>query len=197
MNLLHEFFNHASDANEYLTASQQEKLEAEFQNWMLSKKPEVKKDEVKGVTVDEATIAHNITTRILNEYRKHSKTLKKDEWAKIAGNKLVADLQHSGLLQPTPGSANPINPGNSITITDSATGRVLYFGDSSNVPIEGINFTATPGQGEWIECDKLDATHVVIDYESYIRNSKIGSNIIKAGVCVRRIPQPPANKKGE
>ena len=32
-NLLHEFFNSQSDANEFLTASQQDKLEKEFGEW--------------------------------------------------------------------------------------------------------------------------------------------------------------------
>lgn len=33
-NLLHEFFNSKSDANKYLSATQQEELEQEFQNWI-------------------------------------------------------------------------------------------------------------------------------------------------------------------
>lgn len=33
MNLLHEFFNHKSDANKYLDATQQEDLEKDFEKW--------------------------------------------------------------------------------------------------------------------------------------------------------------------
>ena len=33
-NLLHEFFNHKSDANKYLTANQQEDLENDFYEWI-------------------------------------------------------------------------------------------------------------------------------------------------------------------
>lgn len=33
-NLLHEYFNHKSDANKYLFAEQQEDLEKEFEEWV-------------------------------------------------------------------------------------------------------------------------------------------------------------------
>jgi hypothetical protein len=36
--LLHEFFNHKSDANKYLTAEQQEDLEKDFGNWCVNNK---------------------------------------------------------------------------------------------------------------------------------------------------------------
>jgi len=35
-NILHEFFNHKSDANKYLTAEQQEDLEADFYDFINS-----------------------------------------------------------------------------------------------------------------------------------------------------------------
>jgi hypothetical protein len=35
-NKLHDFFNHKSDANKYLTASQQEDLEKDFESWTNS-----------------------------------------------------------------------------------------------------------------------------------------------------------------
>lgn len=34
--LLHEFFNHKSDANKYLTSEQQEDLETDFSDWIYS-----------------------------------------------------------------------------------------------------------------------------------------------------------------
>lgn len=37
-NVLHEFFNSRSDANKYLTASQQEELEKDFEEWNQLKK---------------------------------------------------------------------------------------------------------------------------------------------------------------
>lgn len=37
INLLHEFFNSSSDANEYLLASDQESLEDAFESWLLEK----------------------------------------------------------------------------------------------------------------------------------------------------------------
>ena len=39
--LLHLFFNHKSDTNEFLTAEQQEKIEEDFSDWILYKKIEL------------------------------------------------------------------------------------------------------------------------------------------------------------
>lgn len=40
-NILHEFFNSSSDANEFLEAVKQEKLEIDFQNWVEKNKGEL------------------------------------------------------------------------------------------------------------------------------------------------------------
>lgn len=42
--LLNEFFNHKSDANKYLEASQQEELEKEFVEWAISLTRKIKQN---------------------------------------------------------------------------------------------------------------------------------------------------------